>query len=82
MDLTLMIMFKYGSDFLTVSKALCILHGELKAVVTEETKELIEKSHLAVLDIAKGNKVVYGINTGFGPVWHQYGVRSIVQYDH
>jgi histidine ammonia-lyase len=62
------VMFKYGSDFLTVSKALSILHGELSAVVTDETREKIENSHLAVLEIAKGKKVVYGINTGFGPL--------------
>jgi histidine ammonia-lyase len=63
-----MFMFKFGCDFLTVSKALSILRGELSAVVTDETRVLIEKSHLAVLEIAKGRKVVYGINTGFGPL--------------
>ena len=61
-------MFNYGSDFLTVGIALNILHGNTEAGISDETKILIGKSNHAALEIAKGNKVVYGINTGFGPL--------------
>ncbi|MFN8254630.1 MAG: histidine ammonia-lyase [Bacteroidales bacterium] len=61
-------MFRYGIDHLTAGKALDILYGRLKAVIPDETKEKIEKSHLQVLHIANGKDVVYGINTGFGPL--------------
>ncbi len=61
-------MFKYGIDYLTVSKALSILTGETKGVICQEAEEQIEKCHNEVLEIAKGEKPVYGINTGFGPL--------------
>jgi len=61
-------MFRYGIDHLTVKKALSILHGELKAVVSEEARENIQKSHEIVLKTALNEKAVYGINTGFGPL--------------
>jgi histidine ammonia-lyase len=61
-------MFRFGIDTLTVGKALDILRGELKTRIVKESEILIRKSHKAVLEIAKGEKVVYGINTGFGPL--------------
>ena len=61
-------MFKYGIDHLTSDKAIQIAKGELKATISQEAKEKIEKAHKTVLDIANGDNIVYGINTGFGPL--------------
>ena len=61
-------MFRYGIDHLTSGKALAILEGKLKAVVTDGTRDHIAKSHQQVLHIAHGDTAVYGINTGFGPL--------------
>ncbi len=61
-------MFRYGLDILTVGKALAILHSTLRAEVTKEVEERIVKSHQEVLEIAKNDQAVYGINTGFGPL--------------
>ena len=61
-------MFKYGLDHLTVNKALSILRGELKATISDQTRENIKKSHEIVLKTALMDKAVYGINTGFGPL--------------
>ena len=63
-----MLMFRYGLDTLTVSKALQILKGNLKAVIDPTAEDHILNSHQAVLDIAQGDQAVYGINTGFGPL--------------
>jgi len=61
-------MFNYGSDNLTVSKALSILKGDLKASISKEAIVNINKSHQIVLETALKDKAVYGINTGFGPL--------------
>jgi histidine ammonia-lyase len=61
-------MFNYGLDHLTVGRVLAILHGEEKAQVSKEVAINIEKSHEIVLSVAKNEKAVYGINTGFGPL--------------
>lgn len=61
-------MFKYGLDHLTVGKALSILKGDLNAVISNEAKEAINKSHDIVLKTALKDEAVYGINTGFGPL--------------
>jgi len=58
--------FRYGIDKLTVDIALKIARDQIKGVLTEETKERIEKSYRAVQSIAKGDHLVYSINTGFG----------------
>jgi len=58
--------FRYGIDKLTVDIALKIARDQIKGVLTEETKERIKKSFRAVQSIAKGDHLVYSINTGFG----------------
>jgi len=60
--------FNYGSDFLTVSKALAISKGTLKGVLSPETRQKIKESSAIVEKIALSDKAVYGINTGFGPL--------------
>ncbi len=61
-------MFKYGEDFLGVKEVLALVSGELKGEITEHTKEKIKKSSNWVAEIAASSDVVYGINTGFGPL--------------
>ncbi|WP_316815667.1 histidine ammonia-lyase [Pedobacter nyackensis] len=60
--------FNYGSDFLTVSKALAISKGTLKGALDLETRQKIKESSAIVEKIAVSDKAVYGINTGFGPL--------------
>lgn len=60
--------FNYGTDQLTVGIALKLARKEIKGVLSPETQEIIKASALAVANIAKGEKAVYGINTGFGPL--------------
>ncbi|WP_303319197.1 histidine ammonia-lyase [Flavivirga abyssicola] len=60
--------FKYGIDNLTVKKVLAISKGELTAVITSEAKEQVIACRKKVETMAAGNKAVYGINTGFGPL--------------
>jgi len=61
-------MFKYGIDHLTSGKAIQIAKGELSAGITDKAKEKIETVNKTVIDIANGDTIVYGINTGFGPL--------------
>lgn len=58
--------FRYGVEQLNVKKALGIARGNIDGVITEKIKERIIKSFNAVQSIAKGEKLVYSINTGFG----------------
>jgi len=60
--------FNYGEQQLTTEIALSIASGEIKGILSPETKEKIGKSALVVKRIAEGDKAVYGINTGFGPL--------------
>lgn len=61
-------MFNYGKDNLTTGKALQILRGELKATINPSTRKKIQACYDEVTHIANGEAVVYGINTGFGPL--------------
>jgi histidine ammonia-lyase len=61
-------MFNYGKDHLTAGIALDILRGKTKAGISAATRKNIKKSYDAVVTIAKNDKAVYGINTGFGPL--------------
>ncbi|MFX1343475.1 MAG: histidine ammonia-lyase [Promethearchaeota archaeon] len=58
--------FRYGIDKLTVNTALKIARDQIQGVFTEESKAKIEESFKAVQSIAKGDHLVYSINTGFG----------------
>ncbi len=60
--------FRYGKDHLTAGIALDICRGNTKGVITREREDEIKKSAVIVQNIANGNKAVYGINTGFGPL--------------
>ena len=60
--------FKYGIDHLTVEKVIAIAKGNLNAEITSEAKEKVSECRRKVEAMASGNKAVYGINTGFGPL--------------
>ncbi len=60
--------FNYGEDKMTCSIARSIANGEVIARVSEATKSLIAQSSQFVQEIVDAGKVVYGINTGFGPL--------------
>jgi len=58
--------FNYGTDKLTVSAAIAIASGELKASLDNDTIKKIKTSQRHVEEVVAGNKTAYGINTGFG----------------
>ncbi|MFK7952477.1 MAG: histidine ammonia-lyase [Ekhidna sp.] len=60
--------FHYGEDHLTSGIALSIARGTTKGIISEIARNAIRKSSSIVDNISKGEKAVYGINTGFGPL--------------
>ncbi len=58
--------FYYGTDQLTVGKAIAIASGETKAVFDTEATNRINASQQYVQQIVENDTTVYGINTGFG----------------
>ncbi len=58
--------FRYGIDHLTPNTAIKIARGEIKGILTEESINNVNECHGTVITIAKGQKPVYAINTGFG----------------
>lgn len=60
--------FHYGQDHLTASIALKLAKKEIKGAFSPETIKKVKASAEAVAQIAQGEKAVYGINTGFGPL--------------
>lgn len=60
--------FKYGIDTLTVSKAIRLASGGLRGELSAQAREKVERSCAHVQEIVDERKVVYGINTGFGPL--------------
>jgi len=60
--------FNYGIDHLSAGIALDIAQGRTKGMLNDPCRAKVEKSRKHVLDIADSDKVVYGINTGFGPL--------------
>lgn len=60
--------FKYGTDSLTIALAMELTAGNRRAALSQEAIEKIEKSASNVTEIVGTRDVVYGINTGFGPL--------------
>ncbi|QBQ40521.1 histidine ammonia-lyase [Sphingobacterium psychroaquaticum] len=60
--------FQYGVDHLTCSTAFQIVQGQRDAELSDATKAAINKSASYVQQIVASGKIVYGINTGFGPL--------------
>ena len=60
--------FRYGEDQLTIGRALHLARGIEKGILTAETRDRIDKNRKTVERIVHKKKIVYGINTGFGPL--------------
>ncbi|MHB9056733.1 MAG: histidine ammonia-lyase [Paludibacteraceae bacterium] len=60
--------FCYGEDFLTIGTALQLARNEIKGMITPETISRVKANQESVNKIVRKRKVVYGINTGFGPL--------------
>ncbi|MBT2564527.1 histidine ammonia-lyase [Pedobacter sp. ISL-68] len=60
--------FNYGTDHLTAKLALTISNGEIKGILSQDTRNKVLESSKVVERIAVSGKAVYGINTGFGPL--------------
>jgi histidine ammonia-lyase len=58
--------FNYGSDTLTSGIAIDIGTQKIKGSLTEAVRQKITQSHQHVTDIVARERIVYGINTGFG----------------
>lgn len=60
--------FIYGDEFLSAAKARSICQGQLSAALSNQGIARINKSQEIVKQISRSEKVVYGINSGFGPL--------------
>ncbi|NNF33015.1 MAG: aromatic amino acid lyase, partial [Saprospiraceae bacterium] len=60
--------FNYGIDHLTSRLALRLARSEFKGSLSPGAISRINKSSARVESITDGDKAVYGINTGFGPL--------------
>jgi len=60
--------FIYGEDHLTPTKALALSQGQMNGELTNDVQEKLKASQKHVHDIVKKQKIVYSINTGFGPL--------------
>jgi len=61
-------LFKYGEDTLSSALAMGIAQGRIKGILSAERCMKINQSAEYVQNIVKQGEVVYGINTGFGPL--------------
>lgn len=60
--------FYFGQDLLTPGLALVLARDPRRGTFSKDTLQKIDNSHRAVAAIAEGQQVVYGVNTGFGPL--------------
>ncbi|MEQ9467894.1 MAG: histidine ammonia-lyase [Ekhidna sp.] len=60
--------FHYGEDHLTAGIALSIAKGMTKGILSDTARQAVRRSAEDVKTIANGDRAVYGINTGFGPL--------------
>ncbi|SEK73134.1 histidine ammonia-lyase [Parapedobacter koreensis] len=60
--------FRYGTDKLTIGTAMALTRGELHGTLSAKARHKIDQSATFVDSIVSQNEVVYGINTGFGPL--------------
>ena len=60
--------FSFGDDILSTGLALQMARGEIRGVLGAEALERIAKSRKIVESIVSNHEIVYGINTGFGPL--------------
>jgi histidine ammonia-lyase len=60
--------FRYGQDTLTIGTAIWLSEGKIKGILTPETRANVQRNRDVVENIVHHQKIVYGINTGFGPL--------------
>jgi len=60
--------FNYGIDTLRSSLAIAIANGEIRGQIDAATKARVLRSAQYVQQIVDAEEIVYGINTGFGPL--------------
>ena len=60
--------FRYGEEELTIGRALNLARGLEKGILTSKVRFNVQKSRDVVEQIVHKKKIVYGINTGFGPL--------------
>lgn len=60
--------FYYGEDVLSVGLALDIARNKVEGILNPETRIRVQQNRDIVEKIVHKKKVVYGINTGFGPL--------------
>jgi histidine ammonia-lyase len=58
--------FHYGTGSLSVDIAIQLASGKMQGVIDDQARQNIKHSQQEVEKIARDNKTVYGINTGFG----------------
>lgn len=61
-------MFPYASTRLSRTTAHRIARGELRGIIDEATLSRVVSARESVEAMASGDRAVYGINTGFGPL--------------
>src|SRR5690606_15557955 len=59
----------YGVDHFTIEDSIEILNNKIQAIISEKSREQIKRSKDNVETIVNSGMTVYGINTGFGPLW-------------
>lgn len=60
--------FYYGEDVLSVGLALDIARNKVEGVLNPDTRLRVQQNRDVVEKIVHKKKVVYGVNTGFGPL--------------
>lgn len=60
--------FRYGEDIMTIGRAINLVRGIEKGVLTASVRDRVQTSRKVVENIVHKKKVAYGINTGFGPL--------------
>jgi histidine ammonia-lyase len=60
--------FNYGEDELTIGLALNLARGMTQGILTSTVRQKVQKNRDVVEQIVHKKKIVYGINTGFGPL--------------
>lgn len=60
--------FKFGTDILTIQHLVDICQSKVEVSLGKEAREKIRKSAGYVEKIIENGDVVYGVNTGFGPL--------------
>lgn len=61
-------LFKYGKDPLSVGLAIDLARGKTIGILDDDVRIAVQQNRNIVESIVHKKKIVYGINTGFGPL--------------